>query len=94
MPSPRRQVIQALAAQPRGRRGGTAAAHIPYRDSKLTSLLKDSLGGNSHTLMIACLSPSDAYVEENNSTLEYASTAKRIANRCQPAPIFRRIVIS
>lgn len=78
-----RKVIQALAAEsePRqhGRRGGSK--HIPFRDSKLTSLLKHSLGGNSHTLMLACCSPSDAYVDENASTLEYASTAKRIANR-------------
>eukprot|EP01052_Picozoa_sp_SAG31_P021500 SAG31_NODE_1666_length_7581_cov_2.398022_3_plen_649_part_00 len=76
-----RKVIQALAtAQQPGRRGGSVS-HVPYRDSKLTSLLKDSLGGNSNTLMIACLSPSDEYVDENNSTLEYASTAKRITNR-------------
>ena len=74
-----RKVIQALAGDG-GRRGG-ATPHIPFRDSKLTSLLKHSLGGNSHTLMIACCSPSDAYVDENASTLEYASTAKRIANR-------------
>lgn len=78
-----RKVIQALAQSQPGRRGGSGGgtSHVPYRDSKLTSLLKDSLGGNSNTLMIACLSPSDAYVDENGSTLEYASTAKRIANR-------------
>ena len=79
-----RKVIQALAADSsgaqQGRRGG-GSKHIPFRDSKLTSLLKHSLGGNSHTLMLACCSPSDAYLDENASTLEYASTAKRIANR-------------
>jgi len=41
----------------------------PYRDSKLTSLLKNSLGGNSSTLMVACITPSDSYVEEATSTL-------------------------
>lgn len=64
-------------------------AHIPYRDSKLTSLLKQSIGGNSYCLMvgicvliikIACLSPSDKYLEENISTLSYANTASRIHN--------------
>lgn len=75
-----RKVIQALALVS-GRRGGGATPHIPFRDSKLTSLLKHSLGGNSLTLMIACCSPSDAYIDENLSTLQYASTAKRIANK-------------
>ncbi|KAF1322158.1 Kinesin motor domain containing protein, partial [Globisporangium splendens] len=56
-------------------------AYIPYRDSKLTSLLKYSLGGNSLTLMIACLSPSDAHFDENLSTLVYASKAQCIANK-------------
>lgn len=55
--------------------------HVPYRDSKLTSLLKNSLGGNSLTLMIACIAPSDDYVEENISTLDYASRAARITNK-------------
>ena len=54
--------------------------HIPYRDSKLTSLLKHSLGGNSYTLMVACLHPSDVFVEENISTLMYASKASYISN--------------
>jgi len=54
--------------------------HIPYRDSKLTCLLKQSLGGNSYCLMIACLSPSDAYYEENISTLNYATKASYISN--------------
>jgi len=44
----------------------------PYRDSKLTSLLKNSLGGNSATLMVACITPSDRYAEEAVSTLRCA----------------------
>lgn len=54
--------------------------HIPYRDSKLTSLLKQSLGGNSYCLMIACLSPSDRFLEENVTTLNYAKKASYISN--------------
>lgn len=53
---------------------------VPYRDSKLTCLLKQSLGGNSYCCMIACLHPSDKYYEENLSTLTYASKAAQIAN--------------
>ncbi|TMW65199.1 hypothetical protein Poli38472_009366 [Pythium oligandrum] len=86
-----RQVIQALSEEGSARGGLTDVlgqepprnkerAYIPYRDSKLTSLLKYSLGGNSWTMMIACLSPSDAYVDENMSTLLYASKAQSIAN--------------
>ena len=57
-----------------------AAGHVPYRDSTLTKLLKQSLGGACHTLMIACLSPADAHVEENISTLTYAARARTITN--------------
>jgi hypothetical protein len=53
---------------------------VPYRESKLTQLLKQSLGGNSYTLMMACLSPSDRYIEENMSTLNYAARASLISN--------------
>eukprot|EP00877_Chromochloris_zofingiensis_P013436 jgi/Chrzof1/8346/Cz03g07020.t1 len=59
----------------------TTAAHIPYRDSKLTKLLMDSLGGSALTLMIACCSPSSLQVEETMSTLSYAMRAKNIQNR-------------
>jgi hypothetical protein len=52
--------------------------HVPYRESSLTKLLKHSLGGNSVTLMIACISPSDLYATENLSTLSYASLARAI----------------
>ena len=55
--------------------------HIPYRASKLTRLLQDSLGGNSRTLMIACVSPGDNNYTETLSTLRYANRAKNIKNR-------------
>ncbi|CAF0740846.1 unnamed protein product [Rotaria sp. Silwood1] len=56
-------------------------AHVPYRDSKLTRLLQDSLGGNSRTLMIACISPVDRDFSETKSTLNYAQRARNIRNR-------------
>lgn len=55
--------------------------HIPYRDSKLTRLLQDSLGGNSQTLMLACVSPADTNFQETLSTLKYANRARNIKNR-------------
>lgn len=57
---------------------GKPTSHIPYRDSKLTRLLKDSLGGNSYTVMIACVSPSESHYEESMNTLKYASRAKNL----------------
>ena len=70
-----RQVITSLSGSREGE-----ACHVPYRDSKLTSLLKQSIGGNSYCLMIACLSPADIFYEENISTLAYATKASCIAN--------------
>uniref|UniRef100_A0A8D0DTG5 Kinesin-like protein n=1 Tax=Salvator merianae TaxID=96440 RepID=A0A8D0DTG5_SALMN len=55
--------------------------HIPYRDSKLTRVLQDSLGGNTKTLMVACLSPADNNYDETLSTLRYAHRAKNIRNK-------------
>ncbi|RZF42231.1 hypothetical protein LSTR_LSTR004380 [Laodelphax striatellus] len=55
--------------------------HIPYRDSKLTRLLKDSLGGNCHTIMIANVSPSVATYEDTYNTLKYATRAKNIKTK-------------
>nr|XP_027205848.1 osmotic avoidance abnormal protein 3-like [Dermatophagoides pteronyssinus] len=55
--------------------------HIPFRDSKLTRLLQDSLGGNTKTLMIACISPADNNYDETLSTLRYANRAKNIQNK-------------
>ncbi|XP_042881308.1 chromosome-associated kinesin KIF4-like isoform X2 [Penaeus japonicus] len=67
-------VISALCEE--GNRG-----HVPYRDSKLTRLLQDSLGGNSHTVMLACVSPADSNMEETLSTLRYADRARKIKNK-------------
>lgn len=54
---------------------------VPYRDSKLTRLLKDSLGGNTQTIMIACISPSYAAYEETVNTLKYANRARNIKKK-------------
>ncbi|KAL9055842.1 MAG: hypothetical protein Q9162_003268 [Coniocarpon cinnabarinum] len=70
------RVIAALADLSAGKKKN--ASMIPYRDSVLTWLLKDSLGGNSMTAMIAAISPADINFEETLSTLRYADSAKRI----------------
>lgn len=57
------------------------ANHVPYRDSKLTRLLKDSLGGNCRTVMIANISPSSMHYEDTLNTLKYANRAKEIKMR-------------
>uniref|UniRef100_A0A0K0CTU7 Kinesin motor domain-containing protein n=1 Tax=Angiostrongylus cantonensis TaxID=6313 RepID=A0A0K0CTU7_ANGCA len=58
----------------------TSAPHVPYRESKLTRLLQDSLGGSTITSIIATLSPASTNYEESVSTLEYAARAKSIRN--------------
>ncbi|KAG6853719.1 hypothetical protein C0991_002135 [Blastosporella zonata] len=78
------KVISALAVASQvdhGKKGkkGKAEEFVPYRDSVLTWLLKDSLGGNSKTAMIAAISPAD--YEETLSTLRYADQAKKIKNK-------------
>ncbi|KRX56235.1 Chromosome-associated kinesin KIF4A, partial [Trichinella sp. T9] len=60
---------------------GNSKMHIPYRDSKLTRILQDSLGGNSVTVMIACISPAASNHDETLNTLRYAERAKNIKNR-------------
>ncbi|XP_026227777.1 kinesin-like protein KIF13A isoform X3 [Anabas testudineus] len=70
-------VISALADQSAGK---GKAKFVPYRDSVLTWLLKDNLGGNSKTAMIATVSPAADNYEETLSTLRYADRAKRIVN--------------
>nr|XP_006006714.1 PREDICTED: kinesin-like protein KIF3C [Latimeria chalumnae] len=57
------------------------STHIPYRDSKLTRLLQDSLGGNAKTIMIATLGPASYNYEESLTTLRYANRAKNIKNK-------------
>jgi hypothetical protein len=57
--------------------------HIPYRDSKLTRLLEDSLGGNCKTTMMAMISPSSDAFGESLSTLKFATRAKKIKNEAR-----------
>ncbi|ESP00097.1 hypothetical protein LOTGIDRAFT_213295 [Lottia gigantea] len=59
------------------------SSHIPYRNSKLTRLLQDSLGGNSKTVMIANIGPADYNYDESISTLRYANRAKSIKNKAK-----------
>lgn len=74
-------VISALASdQPHSNK---KAAHIPYRDSKLTRLLQDSLGGNATTLMIACISPAEINLTETANTIKYAYRARSIKNKAE-----------
>ncbi|KAG0347829.1 kinesin-like protein Klp8 [Podila humilis] len=81
------KVISALAdasnapAPKKGPSKKPADAFVPYRDSVLTWLLKDCLGGNSKTTIIAALSPADVNYDETLSTLRYADQAKRIKNK-------------
>ncbi|KAJ5122152.1 uncharacterized protein N7443_002254 [Penicillium atrosanguineum] len=75
------RVIAALADPKKTRGGRKGKEMVPYRDSILTWLLKDSLGGNSKTAMIACISPAD--YEETLSTLRYADQAKHIRTRAR-----------
>ena len=86
------QVIQGLAKKSNHEKtaggsgaGGSAGSKphhhiVPYRDSVLTWLLKNNLGGNSKTVMIATISPSDDAYQESMSTLRYADMAKQIVN--------------
>ncbi|KAL3798424.1 hypothetical protein HJC23_005077 [Cyclotella cryptica] len=71
-------VINALGDDERLEKG--EKVHVPYRQSKLTRLLQDALGGNSQTLFLACVSPSDTNASETISTLQYANRARNIKN--------------
>ncbi|GMI86467.1 FRAGILE FIBER 1 [Hibiscus trionum] len=79
-------VISALGDEKKRKEG----VHVPYRDSKLTRLLQDSLGGNSKTVMIACVSPADINSEESLNTLKYANRARNIQNK----PVVNRDLVS
>ena len=69
-------VIKTLVDQQQGKQ-----CHVPYRDSKLTTWLRDSLGGNAKTVMVACVSPASLNASETLSTLRFADGAKRIKNK-------------
>ena len=69
-------VISALASNNR--------SHIPYRDSKLTRILQDSLSGNTRTILIACVAPTVQYVSETLSTLQFADRAKNVMLTVKP----------
>lgn len=66
------------------------SSHIPYRESKLTRLLQDSLGGRTKTCIIATISPAKTNIEETISTLEYAFRAKNIKNKPQLNPMMSK----
>ncbi|CAR22270.1 kinesin motor protein CIN8 [Lachancea thermotolerans CBS 6340] len=68
-------------------------AHIPFRESKLTRLLQDSLGGNTKTALIATISPAKINSEETSSTLEYATKAKNIKNKPQVGSFIMKDVL-
>lgn len=72
---------------------GSSNSYIPYRESALTWLLKESLGGNSKTTMIATVSPANIHQEETLTTLRYAATARRVVNiiKINEDPKIRRI---
>ena len=72
-------VISALADIDSGKIG----KKVPYRDSALTKLLANALGGNAKTIMICAISPSSDNYEESLSTLRYADQAKKIKNKAQ-----------
>jgi hypothetical protein len=77
------KVITALVEREKASAKGKSSAgiHVPYRESQLTRLLQDSLGGNTRTVMIACVSPAEIDLDATLSTLRYASTARQIRNK-------------
>ena len=83
--SPRR--LAALGLSPGARRGGAGSAgvgsksHIPYRNSALTWLLRESIGGNSKTAILCCINPEPRHREESLSTLRFADRAKQLTTR-------------
>ncbi|KAG1711189.1 hypothetical protein DVH05_014001 [Phytophthora capsici] len=73
--------LSALGSVMNALTSGHASTHIPYRDSKLTRLLQDSLGGNSETTLLVCASSSSYNSEETISTLRFGTRAKNIKNK-------------
>ena len=84
------KVVAALADKSKqGRR--SSVTHIPYRDCKLTRILRDSLGGNCCTVMVACISPASVNLEESVNTLRYAQRAKSITNAVKQNVVARSL---
>lgn len=69
------KVISRLAKQSKQK---DSSVHIPFRDSKLTRILEDSLGGNTRTCLIACISPTIDCLDETVSTLKFADRAQKV----------------
>lgn len=69
---------QAHLHSPRGQEDYFQKVHIPYRDSQLTRILQDSLGGNTRTVLIATISPVMDNIEETISTMKFADRAKQV----------------
>jgi len=72
-------VISALADISTGK--SKKGSHVPYRDSALTRMLQQALGGNSSTIMVCAIRPGNLYYEETLNTLKYADRAKKIKNK-------------
>eukprot|EP00592_Proboscia_alata_P007091 CAMPEP_0194356782 /NCGR_PEP_ID=MMETSP0174-20130528/4354_1 /TAXON_ID=216777 /ORGANISM="Proboscia alata, Strain PI-D3" /LENGTH=849 /DNA_ID=CAMNT_0039126511 /DNA_START=294 /DNA_END=2840 /DNA_ORIENTATION=- len=75
------QVISSLAQKNQPQTDIDKVQHVPYRDSKLTRLLRDSFGGNCYTILIACISPAEKHLSESMNTLRYAKRTQKITNR-------------
>ncbi|GMH79136.1 hypothetical protein TL16_g08043 [Triparma laevis f. inornata] len=77
------KVIRALSQDSlsKNNRNNNTTPFVPYRESKLTRILQDSLGGNSRTLMVACISPDEEDYQETLNTVVYASQARMIKNK-------------
>ena len=67
----------------KGKKGGNKMDHIPYRNSKLTRILKQSLGGNTFTAVLLCMSPAPIYRENSVSTLKFGVLCKSIKNKAR-----------
>lgn len=74
-----KQAVSFILKHSKGRNGG----HIPYRDSKLTRILQNSLGGNARTAIICTMSPARSHVEQSRNTLLFATCAKEVTTNAQ-----------
>jgi hypothetical protein len=81
-----RDVLFAALHEQQTSKGGKEKIQVPYRDSVLTSLLKNALGGNSKTVMIAALSPADINYDETLSTLRFGSHCVHCVRTHCPLP--------